>query len=188
MPDVALLPPGAAKTTLMTFGVQGWACVSLVMPGRARGILGFDTFRPGWGVYLPAPRGAACGRRHRRRNRARAIRARHRARLAARLDARFACRWWGSSPAASRIISTISSERSWVTPGWRRPRSQQAPKRLCILRRSNGRRTRSRPHRQHPDLRAAVGPRARVVPSALLDETASLLRATLPGGVDLHRV
>ena len=27
--DVALLPPGGPKTTLMTFGVQGWACVSL---------------------------------------------------------------------------------------------------------------------------------------------------------------
>jgi DAHL domain len=26
--NVALLPPGAAKTTLMRFGVQGWACVS----------------------------------------------------------------------------------------------------------------------------------------------------------------
>ena len=43
--DVARLPPGAPKTTLMTFGVRGWACVSLKMPGRARGILGFDTFR-----------------------------------------------------------------------------------------------------------------------------------------------
>ena len=53
VPNVASLPPGAAKTTLMTFGVQGWACVSLLMPGRARGILGFDTFRPAWGVFFP---------------------------------------------------------------------------------------------------------------------------------------
>ena len=30
--NVALLPPGNPKTTLMTFGVQGWACVSLLLP------------------------------------------------------------------------------------------------------------------------------------------------------------
>jgi signal transduction histidine kinase len=53
--NVALLPPGTAKTTLMTFGVQGWACVSLLMPGRSRGILGFDTLRPARGVFFPRP-------------------------------------------------------------------------------------------------------------------------------------
>jgi signal transduction histidine kinase len=53
--NVALLPPGPAKTTLTTFGVQGWACASLLMPGRARGILGFDTFRPAWKVFFPLP-------------------------------------------------------------------------------------------------------------------------------------
>ena len=55
VPNVALLPPGNPKTTLMTFGIQGWACVSLLMPGRSRGILGFDTFRPAWGVFFPRP-------------------------------------------------------------------------------------------------------------------------------------
>ena len=75
--NVATLPPGAAKTTLVTFGVRGWACVPLAW-GRARGILGFDTFRPAWGVLLPAGRGAARGRRHRCRNRARVVRARPR--------------------------------------------------------------------------------------------------------------
>ena len=78
VPNIASLPPGAAKTTLMTFGVQGWACVSLLMPGRARGILGFDTFRPAWGVLLPVARGAARRRRHRQRDRARVVRARPR--------------------------------------------------------------------------------------------------------------
>ena len=55
VPNAALLPPGNPKTTLMTFGVQGWACVSLLMPGRSRGILGFDTFRPACGVFFPRP-------------------------------------------------------------------------------------------------------------------------------------
>ena len=55
MRNVALLPPGAAKTTLMTFGVQGWACMPLMMPGRARGILGFDTIWPAWRVFFPLP-------------------------------------------------------------------------------------------------------------------------------------
>ena len=44
--------------------------------------------------------------------------------------------------------------------------------------------TRPRPHRQHPDLRAGVG-RAHQSRRWALDETASLLRATLPPGVEL---
>ena len=135
--NVASLPPGDPKTTLMTFGVQGWACVSLLMPGRSRGILGFDTFRPAWGVFFPLPvvrlAGDAIGAAIERD-----LSERDRANSRPGSNARFACRWWGSSPAASRIISTTSSERSWVIPRWLRPRSQQTPRPPGILRRSSG--------------------------------------------------
>ena len=53
--NVGLLPPENPKTTLLAFGVQGWACVSLLTPGRPRGILGFDTIRPARGVFFPLP-------------------------------------------------------------------------------------------------------------------------------------
>jgi signal transduction histidine kinase len=42
--DVAALPPGNVKDALAAAGVRGWACIPLVRLGRVRGILGFDTF------------------------------------------------------------------------------------------------------------------------------------------------
>jgi signal transduction histidine kinase len=51
-PDVALLPPGDGKTTLLAVGVFAWACVVLQRPGY-RGVLGFDKLRPGRWLYLP---------------------------------------------------------------------------------------------------------------------------------------
>jgi signal transduction histidine kinase len=55
VPDVAALPPGAVKDTLSAAGVRGWACVPLIRPGRVRGIMGFDAFRPSWDVVFPLP-------------------------------------------------------------------------------------------------------------------------------------
>jgi signal transduction histidine kinase len=53
VPDVAALPPGALKDGLAAVGVRGWACVPLIKPGRVRGIMGFDAFRPASdGVFL----------------------------------------------------------------------------------------------------------------------------------------
>jgi signal transduction histidine kinase len=46
VPDVAALPHGTLKDMLATAGVRGWACVPLIRPGRVRGIMGFDTGRP----------------------------------------------------------------------------------------------------------------------------------------------
>ncbi len=51
-PDVALLPPGDGKKTLLAVGIFAWACVVLQRPGY-RGVLGFDKLRPGRGLYLP---------------------------------------------------------------------------------------------------------------------------------------
>ena len=111
--NVALLPPGAAKTTLMKFGVQGWACVSLLMPGRARGILGFDTlFRPAWGVYFPRAvvrlAGDAIGNAIERE-----LFERDRVKLAARSSARSAqCRPPSPPPPASPPASKAAPRRA----------------------------------------------------------------------------
>jgi len=55
--DVAALPPGAAKDALAAASVRGWACVPLIRPGRVRGIMGFDTFQPVpvWESIFPLP-------------------------------------------------------------------------------------------------------------------------------------
>ena len=55
VPDVAALPPGAVKDTLSAAGVRGWACVPLIRPGRVRGIMGFDAFRPASGQSFRCP-------------------------------------------------------------------------------------------------------------------------------------
>lgn len=53
--DVASMPPGDVKNVLMAAGVRSWGCVPLIRPGRARGILGFDAFLPGWNKVFPLP-------------------------------------------------------------------------------------------------------------------------------------
>ena len=55
VPDVAALPSGTLKDTLAAAGVRSWACVPLIRPGRVRGIMGFDTCRPARGVVFPLP-------------------------------------------------------------------------------------------------------------------------------------
>jgi signal transduction histidine kinase len=55
VPDVTALPPGTAKNTLEAAGIRGWACVPLMRPGRVQGVMGFDTFRPAWDKIFPLP-------------------------------------------------------------------------------------------------------------------------------------
>jgi signal transduction histidine kinase len=55
VPDVTALPAGKAKKTLEAAGVRGWACVPLMRPGRVQGIMAFDTFRPAWDKIFPLP-------------------------------------------------------------------------------------------------------------------------------------
>jgi signal transduction histidine kinase len=55
VPDVAALPPGILKDVLAAAGVRSWACVPLIRPGRVRGIMGFDTCRPERDKVFPLP-------------------------------------------------------------------------------------------------------------------------------------
>src|SRR3984957_8583936 len=52
-PDVARLPFGDARKTLLGFGIRAWACVVLQQAGYDRCILGFDRLRPARGLYFP---------------------------------------------------------------------------------------------------------------------------------------
>src|SRR5215831_17288812 len=53
--EVAALPHGTLKDTLAAAGVRTWACVPLIRPGGARGIMGFDTCRPERERGFPLP-------------------------------------------------------------------------------------------------------------------------------------
>ncbi|MGY0571617.1 two-component system VirA-like sensor kinase [Bradyrhizobium sp. RDM12] len=53
--DASALPAGAVKDALMNAGVRAWACLPLVRPGRVRGIMGFDRFRPIRNKISPVP-------------------------------------------------------------------------------------------------------------------------------------
>jgi signal transduction histidine kinase len=46
IPDVAALQAGPVKDALTAAGVGAWACVPLIRAGRVRTIMGFDVFRP----------------------------------------------------------------------------------------------------------------------------------------------
>ncbi|MBV8613053.1 MAG: hypothetical protein JOY66_04690, partial [Acetobacteraceae bacterium] len=55
VPDTADLPPGEVKDALTAVAARAWACVPLIRPGRVRGIMGFDRFRPARKVFFPLP-------------------------------------------------------------------------------------------------------------------------------------
>ena len=186
VPNVALLPPGNPKTKLMTFGVQGWACVSLMTPGRPRGILGFDTFRPARGVFFPLPvvrlAGDAIGNAIERE-----LFERDRAKLTARLERALRMQMVGQLASGiahnfNNIIGAIlgysEMAAAEIAAGTKVARHlaeiQRAAERgrdLIDSILTYGRRS---------DARTGL-----VSVPALLDETASLLRATLPEGVEL---
>ncbi len=184
--NVALLPPGNPKKTLMTFGVQGWACVSLLTPGRPRGILGFDTFRPAWGVFFPLPvvrlAGDAIGNAIERE-----LFERDRAKLTGRLERALRMQMVGQLASGiahnfNNIIGAIlgysEMAAAEVAAG------AKAARHLAEIQRAAER------GRDLIDSILTFGRRSDARTSlvsapALLEETASLLRATLPPEVEL---
>jgi signal transduction histidine kinase len=140
----------------MTFGVQGWACVSLLMPGRSRGILGFDTFRPAWGVFFPRPvvrlAGDAIGAAIERD-----LSERARVRLAARLERALRMQMVGqlASGVAHNFNNIIAAIQGYSEMAAAEIEANAKAALSCGDPTGSG--TGPRPHRQHPDLRAAVG-------------------------------
>ena len=184
--NVDLLPPGAARTTLMNFGVQGWARMPLLMPGRARGILGFDTIRPARQVFFPLPvvrlAGDAIGNAIERE-----LFERDRAKLAARLERALRMQMVGQLASGiahnfNNIIAAILGYSEMAAAEI--DRGGKAARHLAEIQRAAER------GRDLIDSILTFGRRSDARTSlvsapALLDETASLLRATLPAGVEL---
>jgi signal transduction histidine kinase len=185
-PDVARLPPGGAKTTLDTFGVRGWACVVLRRPGWARGILGFDRLQPARGAYFPREAmrlaGDAIANALERE-----IGEREKAKLTARLERALRMQMVGQLASGvahnfNNIIAAIlgysEMAGSEVETGGKAARHIAEIERAAERGRdlvdgilSFGRRS---------DARSSF-----VSASQLLSETTSLLRASLPSGVEL---
>ena len=184
-PDVALLPPGDGEKTLLAFGVFAWACVVLQRTGY-RGVLGFDKLRPGRGLYLPLATMRLAGdviadalERE--------IRERERAKLNARLERALRMQMVGQLASGvahnfNNIISAIlgysEMASSEVEPGGK------AARRIAEIERAAER------GRDLVDSILTFGrrpePRSSLVSIIeLLNETASLLRASLPSSVEL---
>ena len=186
VPDVATLPAGDLKCALAAAGVRSWACVPLIRPGRVRGILGFDAFRPAWDKVFPLAvvrlAGDAVANAIER-----AFLERDRARLTTRLERARRMQMIGSLASGiahnfNNIIAAILGYSEMVEPQVT-PGTKPA-QHIDEIRRAAER------GRDLIDNILTFGRRrdARVRPvqmRALLEETASLLRASLPLGVEL---
>jgi signal transduction histidine kinase len=185
-PDVARLPPSDAKKTLLAAGVHAWACVVLQRPGYHRGILGFDKVRPVHGLFFPfaTVRLAADAIANALE---REIRERENAKLTARLERALRMQMVGQLASGvahnfNNIISAIlgysEMANSEVEPGGKAARRIAEIERAAERGRdlvdsilTFGRR---------PDARSSL-----VSVTELLNEAASLLRASLPSSVEL---
>ena len=189
VPDVAALPPGDVKDALAAAGVRGWACVPLTQPGRVQGIMGFDTFdafRPGWEGVFPLPvvrlAGDAVSNAIERE-----FLERERARLTTRLERARRMQMIGSLASGiahnfNNIIGAILGFSEMIEPQLT-PGTKPA-QHIDEIRRAAER------GRDLTDNILRFGRRrdARVRPvpvRTLFEEAASLLRASLPPGIEL---
>jgi signal transduction histidine kinase len=191
LPDVAALPPGDVKDVLAAAGVRGWACVPLIRPGRVRAVLGFDAMqpwrpKPAWDRVFPLPvvrlAGDAVANAIERE-----FLERDRARLTTRLERARRMQMIGSLASGiahnfNNIIGAILGFSEMAEPQLV-PGSKPA-QHVDEIRRAAER------GRDLIDKILTFGRRrdARVRPvqvRTLFEEAASLLRASLPSGVEL---
>jgi signal transduction histidine kinase len=186
VPHVAALPHGAVKDMLAAAGVRSWACVPLIRPGRVRGIMGFDTCRPERDRDFPLPvlrlAGDAVANALERE-----ILERDRARLTTRLERTRRTHVIGLLASGiahnfNNIISAILGYSEIVEP--QLTRGTNLAQHIYEIRRAAER------GRDLIDSILTFGRHrdARVRPvqvRTLLEEAASLLRASLPSGVEL---
>ena len=184
--DIAALPAGEAKATLAAAGVRGWACVPFVRPDQARGIIGFDALRPAWRVIFPLPVVQLAGDAIANAI-GREFLERERSRLAARLERAGRMQTIGSLASGiahnfNNILGAILGYSEMIepelTPGTRTAEYIEEI------------RSAAERGRDLIDNILTFGRRrdARVRPvhvQGLLDEAASMLRASLPSGVEL---
>jgi signal transduction histidine kinase/AmiR/NasT family two-component response regulator len=189
VPDVAGLTSGDLKDGLSAAGVRAWVCVPLIQSGKVRGIMGFDAFHPlrsGWEGILPPPvlrlAGDAVSNAIERE-----FLERDRERLTTRLERARRMQMVGSLASGiahnfNNIIAAILGFSEMVEP-------ELAAGTKPALHVDEIRRAAER-GRDLVDNILTFGRRrdARVRPvqvSALFEEAASLLRASLPGEIEV---
>ena len=186
VPDVTALPPGPVKDVLTAAGVPGWASVPLTRPGRVRSIMGFDAFRPIRNRTSPVPivrlAGDAVANAIERE-----FLERDRAKLTVRLERARRMQMVGSLASGiahnfNNIIAAILGYSEMIEP--QLERGTKPAQHIDEIRRAAER------GRDLVDNILTFGRRtdARVQPvqvRILLEEAASLLRASLPSGVEL---
>jgi signal transduction histidine kinase len=186
VPDVTALPPGPVKDVLTAAGVRGWASVPLTRPGRVRSIMGFDAFRPIRNRTSPVPivrlAGDAVANAIERE-----FLERDRAKLTVRLERARRMQMVGSLASGiahnfNNIIAAILGYSEMIEP--QLERGTKPAQHIDEIRRAAER------GRDLVDNILTFGRRtdARVRPvqvRILLEEAASLLRASLPSSVEL---
>jgi signal transduction histidine kinase len=184
--DTAGLPAGAAKETLAAAGVCSWACVPLILPRGIKGIMGFDAFQPTGDRIFPLSVMRLAGDAV-----ANAIAREHleqeRARLSAHLERARRMQFIGSLASGvahnfNNIIGAVlgyaEMTKPLLTPGSKPAKHieeiQQAAERGRDL--IDNILTFGRRH--EANVRQVQVPR-------LIEEAASLLRVSLPSGIEL---
>jgi signal transduction histidine kinase len=186
VPNVNALPPGPVKDVLTAAGVRDWTCVPLTRPGRVRSIMGFDAFQPMRNRTSPAPivrlAGDAVANAIERE-----FLERDRAKLTVRLERARRMQMVGSLASGiahnfNNIMAAILGYSEMIEP--QLTRGTKPAQHIDEIRRAAER------GRDLVDNILTFGRRtdARVRPvqmRILLEEAASLLRASLPSGVEL---
>ena len=186
VPDVARLPPSDAKNTLLAVGVRAWACVVLQRLDHDRGILGFDKLRPGRGLYFPLATARLAGDAIANALE-REIREREKTKLNARLERALRMEMVGQLASGvahnfNNIISAILGYSEMASSDVKP--DGKAARRIAEIERAAER------GRDLVDGILTFGRRSDarsslVSVSELLNETASLLRASLPSRIEL---
>ncbi|HEX4182958.1 MAG TPA: two-component system VirA-like sensor kinase, partial [Caulobacteraceae bacterium] len=186
IPDVAALPPGEARDALIAGGVSSWLCVPFDRSGRAQGVMAFDAFKKSWTGDFPGAvvrlAGDAVANAIERE-----FLERDRVRLTARLERARRMQAIGALASGiahnfNNIIAAILGYSEIIEAGM--PAGSTQAQQVDEIRRAAER------GRELIDNILAFGRQrdARIEPvhvRALFEETASLLRASLPADVEL---
>jgi signal transduction histidine kinase/CheY-like chemotaxis protein len=184
--DAVALRPGPSRDALTAAGVRAWVCVPLTRPGRVRSIMAFDRFRPIKNKIQPMPIARLAGDAVANALE-REFLERERAKLTMRLERARRMQMVGSLASGiahnfNNIIGAILGYSEMIEP--QLTRGTKPAQHIDEIRRAAER------GRDLIDNILAFGRRTdvRVRPMqvrTLLEESASLLRASLPSGVDL---
>jgi signal transduction histidine kinase/CheY-like chemotaxis protein len=184
--DAVALPPGPSRDALTAAGVRAWACVPLARPGRVRGIMAFDGFLPLRGKLQPMPIARLAGDVIANALE-RELHERERARLTMRLERARRMQMVGSLASGiahnfNNIIGAILGYSEMIEP--QLVQGTKPAQHIDEIRRAAER------GRDLVDNILTFGRRSdarvrAVQVCALLQEAASLLRASLPPGIEL---